>query len=252
MNTSTMAPATSNTGSFATLLADAAELGKQAGLGKDTQIKFYLKVTEAAFHGKIDLDSSKHGTDIDDATKLTEAYVKAQTSALVFDAKAPNQRKAISCVRTCIKGGMWPKGGNGEPLATINNLMAQRQKYRADPAHSKKLDDAANTLLKYLRTQLRRDHLIAGSELNQMCFKREQELATVEDILVSIRKQATALLDGKAAHGTASDNSAEVLAIKNACTKRLADIAVAKGGGTHKTSNGVSVANKAAATAPTV
>lgn len=241
----TLQSQTSNSPTFQSLLDDATELGKQAGLGKDTQIKFYLKVFEAGFHGKIDLDSNKHGTDVDDATKLTEAYVKAQTSALVFDAKAPNQRKAISCVRTCIKGGMWPKGGSGEPLATVNNLMAARQKYRADPANAKKLDDAANTLLRYLRQQIRRDHLIAGNELTKMCFKKEHELATAEDILQSIRKQATALLDGTASHSTATDNSAEVLAIKNACTKRLADIAVAKGGGKHVTSNGVSVANQA-------
>ena len=235
----------SNNGSFAALLADATELGEQAGLGKDTQIKFYLKVFEAAFHGKVDLDTSKHGTDIDDATKLTEAYVKAQNSAVVFNAKSPNQRKAISCVRTCIKGGMWSKGGSDEPLQSVNDLMAARQKLRADPANAKKLDDAANTLLKYLRLQTRRDQLIPSVERNAMCFKKQSKLASVEDILAGIRKAAQLLLDGKAAHGTVQDTSDEVLAIKNACTKRLADIAVAKGGGKHPASNGVSLPNHA-------
>ena len=235
----------SNTGSFAALLADAAELGKQAGLGKDTQIKFDLKVAEAAFHGKIDLDSSKHGKDIDDATKLTEAYVKAQASALVFDAKAPNQRKSISCTRKLIQFGMWVKGGSGEPLASLNAFVVARQKLRADPLNSKKLDDAHNSVLRYARAQVKHNQLIGPSEFNSFIFKKQTEIATVEDILAGIRKQAQALLDGKAAHGTASDNSDEVQAIKKACTQRLADLAVAKGGGKHAASNGVSVPNHA-------
>ena len=235
----------SNNGSFVALLADAAELGKQAGLGKDTQIKFDLKVAEAAFHGKIDLDASKHGTGIDDATKLTEAYVKAQASALVFDAKAPNQRKSISCTRKLIQFGMWTKGGSGEPLASLNAFVMQRQKLRADPLNAKKLDDAHNAVLRYARAQVKRDQLITASEFNSFIFKKQPELATVEDILGNIRSAARKLYEGKAAGGTATDSSAEVMTVINACTKRLTDIAVAKGGGKHPSTTGVSLPNHA-------
>src|ERR1017187_5917381 len=115
---------------FDDMMDTAKELGEQAGKGKDTQIKSLLKVLEAGYHNTFDLKANKHGQDVDDATKYAEAYVKAQGSAAVFDAKAMNQRKLISPLRPAIKLGQWPKGGNGEPLATVNNLISMRQKLR--------------------------------------------------------------------------------------------------------------------------
>lgn len=228
MSATTLAHPQSNTTTFDQLLAQAKELGEQAGKGKDTQIKFYLASFSAAFQGKIDVDANKHGDGIDDAMKLAEAYVMAQGTATVFDQKAPNQRKARSCVRTAIKLGMWPKGGVGEPQSTVNNLLSLRQTLRKDPAHSKKLDDAGNTFLRYARAQIKVDQLIPESELRQFCFKRDHDLAGVEDVLERIRKTAQELQSGKASKGTALDNSPEVQAIINACTKRLTAIAKGK------------------------
>lgn len=220
---------TTNTTTFADLLQTASDLGAEAGKGKDTQIKFLLKAVEGGYHGAVDLSASKHGTDVDDATKLSEAYVKAQQGAVVFDAKAPNQRKLISTVRTGIKLGGWPKGGNGEPLATVNNLMTMRQNLRKIPAEAKKLDDAANTLMKYARAQLKRDTLIDDAELKEFCYKPGQKLPTAEDIIESMVKQLDKLVDGSAAHGTAQDNSAEVRDARQDLRKRLSAIATARG-----------------------
>lgn len=228
MSTTTLVHNPSNMITFEQLLAKAKELGEQAGKGKDTQVKFYLSVFEAAFQSKIDLNQNKHGPDIDDALKLSEAYVLAQGSATVFDAKAANQRKQRSCTRTMIKLGMWPKGGVGEPQATVNKLLTDRQTYRKDPANAKKLDDAGNTLLRYARAQVKQDQLIPHSELRAFCFKRDHDLPDAEAILERIRKTAEELRDGTAAKGTALDNSVEVTAIINACTKRLTAIAKGK------------------------
>lgn len=212
------------------LMAKATELGEQAGKGRDTQIKFLLSCCEGGYHNAVDLIANKHGQDVDDATRLAEAYVKAQGTATVFDAKAPNQRKLISTLRTSIKLGQWPKGGVGEPLATVNNLMQHRQKLRRDPTICKKLDDAANVFLKYARTQLKRDTLIEGQELFDMCMKKERDLPTATDIVENIRGQLQKLINGEAAQNTAQDNSAEVRAAMSALTKRLTDIAKQKGG----------------------
>jgi hypothetical protein len=221
MSATTLVHSSSNSTTFEQLLTQAKELGEQAGKGKDTQIKFYLATFTAAFQGKVDVNPDKHGEGIDDALKLAEAYVLAQGTATVFDAKAPNQRKARSATRTAIKGGMWPKGGVGEPQATVNNLLTLRQQLRKDPANAKKLDDASNTFLRYIRAQIKLDQLIPTSELRQFCFKRDHDLASVEDILERIRKTAEELRDGKASQGMALDNSPEVQAVINACTKRL-------------------------------
>jgi hypothetical protein len=214
---------------FADLLQTAADLGAEAGKGKDTQIKFLLKAVEGGYHNALDLAGNKHGTDVDDATKLAETYVKAQQGAVVFDAKAPNQRKLISTVRTSIKLGSWPKGGNGEPLATVNNLMTIRQNMKKIPAEAKKLDDAANTLLKYARAQLKRDQLIDDAELKEFCYKPGKDLATAEELIERMAKQLDKLVDGSASQSTAQDNSAEIRNARQALRQRLVAIAKARG-----------------------
>lgn len=225
-------PLASNAPSFADLLQAASDLGSQAGLGKDVQIKFDLKLAEAAYLGSLSLDVNKHGPEMDDATKLSEAYVRAQGSAIVFDAKAPNQRKTISNARKMIKLGSCPKWGVGEPMGTINSLITLRQKLRQNPANSKKLDDAHNTLMRYATAQLKRDTLMAEDELSTYCFKREAEPRTAEEVIEAIRKTANNLKVGKISNCPDLDASPEVQAIINACTKRLTTIAKAKGAAT--------------------
>ena len=218
-----------NTISLQDLETVADQLGSEAGKGKDTQIKFLLKMVEGGYHNALDLKNSKHGTDIDDATHLAERYVKAQQGSVVFDAKAPNQRKLISTLRTGIKLGAWPKGGNGEPMATVNNLMTIRQNLKKVPAEAKKLDDAANTLLKYARAQLKRDSIIDDAELKTFCYKPGKETPTVEDIIEGMTKKLDKLIDGSAGGGSLQDNSAEIRQARHELHKRLAAIATARG-----------------------
>lgn len=210
------------------LLQRATDLGEQAGKGKDTQIKMLLSLVEGAYHGCVDLLPNKHGTEIDDATKLAEAYAKAQGTATQFDHKAGNNRKLISTFRTSIKLGGWPKGGNGEPLQTVDNLIMHRQKLRRDPTvDKKKLDDAANTLMRYARAQLRSNTLIEGDELFNMCYKPTKDQPTAEERVESLRNSVKSLMDGK---NGIRDNSPKVRDAMQALTDRLIEIAKAKGG----------------------
>lgn len=218
----------SNALTIDTLLARATELGEQAGKGKDTQIKFLLSCMEGGYHNAIDLVSNKHGADRDDATKLAETYVKAQGGATVFDAKAGNQRKLISTLRTSIKLGQWPKGGNGEPLGTVNNLMTERQKLRKDPVQAKKLVDAANTFLRFARQQLKRDTLIDPAEFKTFLFKPTRDLPTAEKVLEGIRNSLMKLSKGQAANNTAQDNSKQVRDALALLNDRMAAIARGK------------------------
>lgn len=240
MSTPQTTPPLSN--SFADLMETARELGEQAGRGKDTQIKFALKIVDAAFHQRIDIDPNKHGLGVDDAEKLTEAYVKAQNSAVVFDSLAANQRKAVSCTRTLIRLGMWPKGGQGEPMASVNNFVTERQKLRADPKNSKKLDDAFNSLLKFARTQIKRDQLIPTQERQGFMFKSQPAFATTEECYAAIRKAAQNIKSGKASHNTVLDKSPEVDAIIKACTDRIASL---RKPATQTATNGVTPAKSA-------
>lgn len=210
------------------LMAVAKELGEQAGKGQDTQVKFLLKAVEGGYHNAIDLKGHKHGRDIDDATKLAEAYVKARNGSVVFDAKAANQQKLISTLRTSIKLGQWPKGGNGEPLQTVNILMTMRQRLRQNPAEAKKLDDAANTLLKYARAQLKKDVLLSDEELKQLCYKpTPADAPTAEERIEAQRKALDKLIKGFP--DGAQDNSSDIILARDSLTRRLIAIAKAKG-----------------------
>lgn len=222
-------PAQSNTPTFNDLLQTAITLGEQAGQGKDTQIRFDLKVLEGAYLGVIDLDPNKHGNDRRDGIVLAEAYAKAQNTAVIFDAKAPNQRKLISNVDKMIKLGANPKWGQGEPLATVNALVTMRQTLRKDPAHAKKLDDAHNMLMRFATAQLKEATLFTGDDLKTFAFKKDPNLREAADILEGVRKMMNNLKVGKVSNCPDLDNSPEVQTIINACTKRLTAIAKAKG-----------------------
>lgn len=219
-----------NVPSFESLLQVATELGQQAGQGADTQIKFDLKVIEGAYLGALSLDKDKHGKDRRDGIVLAEAYTKARQGAVVFDAKADKNRKLISNVDKCIKLGSNPKWGMGEPLQTVNTLVTFRQTQRKNPAEAKKLDDAHNMLMRFATAQLKRDTLIDGAELQAFAYKVDPDEVTVEQVLEGIRKKATNLQTGKIAHCNGVDQSNEVQKIVDLCTKRLKDIAKARGG----------------------
>jgi hypothetical protein len=209
-----------NTLSLDDMLVIASDLGKVEAQGKDGQSKFMLKVAEAAFVGAIDVQENKHATGVDDATKLTEAYVKARNSTSIFDAKAANQRVACSKTRLLIRLGMWPKGGPGEPLSTLNDLMTCWQKLRKSP-EAKKLLDAANVIQKYARMQLKRDLAMGDDELKALCYKPEPEAMTEADLLENERKKLS-----KARTKNLVDE-ATAKAIEAVCTKRLKAIATA-------------------------
>lgn len=217
-----------NAPTFEELLLSAAELGQQAGQGGDVQIKFDLKLCEAAYLGSLSLDTNKHGNDVDDATRLSEAYWKARNGAVIFDAKADKQRKTISNARKMIKLGSTPKWGVGEPMSTVNQLITIRQTLRKDPANSKKLDDAHNMLMRFATAQLKLDTLLDANALRTFAFKKDPDARTAEDVLEGIRKIANKLKVGKIANCPDLDNSQEVQAIINACTKRLTSIAKAR------------------------
>jgi hypothetical protein len=220
-----------NVMTFSDLCETAKQLGESSGNAADTQIKFLLRTLDGAYHQAIDLTKNKHGADCDDATKLAEIYFKARTGSVIFDAKAGNQQKLASTLRTSIKLGGWTKGGNGEPIATVNTLMTKRQKLKANPATAKRLDDAANTFLRFARTQLKRDTLVSEDELEAMCFKTEADPKTVEELIESQVRALDKLIDGSAAGGTAQCQTQNVLDARQKLRDELASIAKAKRSG---------------------
>jgi hypothetical protein len=216
----TTAQAPSNRPTFADLLKTAAELGTLTGQGKNSFSQFLLKVTEAGFLGAIDVDANKHGTGIDDAQKLTAAYVMAQTGATIFDAKAANQRVTTSKTRTMVRFSMFAKGGVGEPMGMLNRFLARRQQIRKDPLLCKKLEnDLPNSLINMARAQLKSVHLLTASQFDQFLFKREAGVSTEEDKLEAIRKIAKhSLMDtatGKAIMGEVSKRMTVIAKAKN-------------------------------------
>src|SRR5215467_11188940 len=141
-------------------------LGKTEGQGRDAQIKFHLRLVEAAYQQAIDLTENKHGDGRDDATVLVEAYYNARNGngGTQWDAKASNIRKARSVAKLCIKLGSWgSEDGSTEPWETVQHLMNARRELQRQRAEN--LDDACNTLFRFARTQLKEKEVIASDRL---------------------------------------------------------------------------------------
>lgn len=219
-------PAKGNSMTFEKVREAARELGKQRGLGKDTGGKFYYSITEGAFNNAIDLTPDKHSKGVDDAGVLAEEYYKSTTGAVIYDAKADNQRKLTSCVRTCIKLGTKTGLGKGEPMNTVDDFISIRRKLRSNPANAKKLDDFSNSFLKMARAQIKADTPLSSDVLTQLCYKGEKEEKTLADVWAGVRKTMTKLAKGK---GGMSDDDPRVKDIIDTCTERLRDLVAPNG-----------------------
>lgn len=216
-----------NTPSRQDIEARVDQLGMEKGKGQDTSVKFTLQMIEGGYHNLFDLTKNKHGLDRDDAMVMAERYAKAQNAASIFDHKGPNERKASSCARAGIKLGGWPKGGQGEPIATVNQFVSDWTKLRAKPGMSGKLQDCNNALLQFARAQLKRDTLIDPSEFDQFFYKSAPDDATAEEIIASAVKKLDGLIAGNAKTGVQC-NSPSIVTARHNLRQELAAIAKAK------------------------
>lgn len=221
--TNTLAHNTNNAkAAFEALLADAVELGTQAGQGKDSQIKFDLKLIESAYLGLLDLSPNKHGEGVRDGKVLAESYYKAQTGASFFDHKQPSQRKLISNVDKCIHVGMQGKWGPGQPVAIVNDMLNRRTHWKEK---GEKVEDAHNTLMRFLSNLKKRDDLPTEQEIDEIVLKKEPAQLDAEDIWERIKKLATGLRAGTIPNCVDQDTSAEIDRVVKNSEKRLKEIA---------------------------
>ncbi len=228
-NTSTIAAspsAISNKPNFVDVLKDIQALGETEAKGKDGWVQCLLKIVDAAFTGAIDLTANKHGNDLDDAQKLANAYTSAAREVGIFDRKPPAVKKCASCIRTMVRLGMWPKGGPSQPLEAVNTFMTIYRRMRTDPAHAKRMIDAANALLTFARTQIKRDSVIDEDEMRGFMLRKEPDPKEEEDWLELIRRKA---LNAKTGKGGVAVDVATAEKIERACTSRLKEIAKARG-----------------------
>lgn len=210
---------------FEAFLLEADELGRQAGQGKDSQIKFDLKILELAFLGLLDLNPNKHGEGIRDGKVAAERYYKAQTGASYFDHKVPSARKLVSNVDKCIHVGMQGKWGPGQPIGIVNDMLAMRTKFKEA---GETVEDAHNTLMRLLTNLKKRDDLPTEDELREVILKKEPAQLDAEDIFERIKKLATGLRAGTITNCPDQDTSAEIDRIVKNAEKRLKEIAKAR------------------------
>jgi hypothetical protein len=203
---------------------DIAELAKEGGRGKDTQIKAAVKVAQAAYEGGIDLDPKKHGKPgVTDATVLAEDFVTTFTGALVFDTKAPTVMKLVSIYKRLISFAANPKYGPGQPMQQINDYLTARQKARAKGG--RKLEDALNGFMRFVRAQAKEDTLLTPDEFDQFIFKKETEVRTGREVLEGLRKTVIALRKGQVSNCPDKDDSAETQQVLSYLNQRIGKLA---------------------------
>jgi hypothetical protein len=216
------APAKSNAKSFEEYREDFRKLGKDAGKGKDAQIKFDLLLVEGAYKGRFDLNENKHGTGRSDAVVLSEDYMKAQGSAVVFDLALNNIQKLVSNAKKCIEIGVCTQWGRDQPDAFVNEFATQWQKFKGEldrktrrhPSNGLKLNDVHNGLMKLLTAQKKSPSLLPASERHEFCFMPEKDEKTEMEKLDDIRK----------AIKKTGDQSVQIKAAYDSITQRIANI----------------------------
>jgi hypothetical protein len=87
--------------------------GANAALGKDALPKLGLQLVRAARDGVVDLVKNKHGTGVDDASKLYEEYTKTAGKAL-HDHTPDSIKSQVSKMRCFIKAGAHPQATDPE------------------------------------------------------------------------------------------------------------------------------------------
>lgn len=215
----------SNVPTFEEMLQIVNDLGTSHAEGKDTQVKYDLKVASWASTGAIDLLPNKHGHGISDAVKLAMGYVRAHNSRVIFDLKAPNEKRVTSNTKKLIKVMRQDKWGNDQPLGTMNDLVTARQNLKK-AGHP--VIDAHNAIMKWATAQLKTDKLIKGDELKEFALKQDPEPSTAEDVLDAVRKTVMKLRAGAVPNCPDMDDSQETKDIIGLIGKRLTDIAKAR------------------------
>ncbi len=207
---------------FDDLRSIAKDLGEQAGKGTDTQERYILQVIESGYLNVADLAANKHGGQRDDAVVLAGDYLTAKNASVTFDKKSKSHQKLVSCTRTGIKLGMYPRGGDGAIMKMVGDLMSIWRNEAKVASNRKNMKDAFNTIMDVARVQIRRDTILGDVELKGLCYKPTKEEAPPEKIIASAKDKLEALV------ASGQDTSVEVSTAIRELHDRLRDIA-AKG-----------------------
>ena len=218
-----------NVPNFDYFVNQAKELGELAGKGGNTGITFLLEIIEGGYCGTLTSDTEKHGDGQGDHDKLAAIYSQSRGLANKFNAKAGNQRKLRSDLKTGIDFGGNPKWGHGQPLGVVNDGMAEWNALKK--ANTDGLLDAYNFVLRLIRVQKKQDLLLDKEALKNLCFKPGAKPVTIERVYEQLRKACMRLAAGSFPNCKEVDDSAENKAIQQACTRRLTAIAKERGAG---------------------
>lgn len=222
-----LAHASANDTRFQDLIAKSAELGATFGKGQDVAQQHLLTVFQAAFDGVIDNTRDKHGPGIDDAFLVAKAYWDARNKSVVFNAKAPNQRKSASCVRQVIALGGWHQGGPSEPLNMVNSAMRQYLELRKVPGNMPKLRDGYNYVVEIARKMKKAAQVLDLAQLRTLAFKPDRDVLTPEEVLATCRNTIQKLFNGK--HSAGKYSTPNVEAALKALNKEFKAIADSRG-----------------------
>lgn len=187
----------SNVPTMADYEARMTELGQAVARGEDAAGLALVKITEAAHVGVIDLTKDKYGPSKDDPTRMAEVYVKGRNATAVFSAKADKYRKLRSNFAKAIKFGSCTKFGPGEPIGVLDRLLTVRRKLLTSNGNAKRMDDTANSILRFMTAQLKRDTIIGDSELSTFIYKNSSPDKRIEKALGELVKGMMKLSQGK-------------------------------------------------------
>lgn len=206
---------------FDQLMRSAEQFGAEQGKGRDSQVAYYMMLTEASYLGSLDDDKNKHGDGLSDTVLLARQYATAGNKAAKWDAKTPASRALMSKFRKCIEIGAWSINGQGGVLTPMNKVMSIRAELKKDAAKAKTLMDAGNVFMRWAREQLETDLPIGDADLENMCYRKSRQPKSHIDVLKAQAKSLKKIIDGEA---DVCDDSDEVQEALNKIEERIEQV----------------------------
>ena len=194
------------------LMKEVREYGRHAAEGKDALPVLALRVVRAANDGVIDTTKDKDKRD--DANRIYEAYIAAESKKLVHKHTETGLKANVSKVRQIIIMGSMT---TCDAVAVLDRAVVLREamlkaEEKVKPAFASYVDVARDQIAKA-------DSDLSDDEIRAACRSKEPAEKTLEKELQAIQKRLEKIVTGE---GGVKDQSTEVIQAEELIRTRLA------------------------------
>ncbi len=198
------------------LMNEVREYGRNSAEGKDSLPMLATRVIKASADGIIDLSKDANGWD--DAAKMYEAYVTAESKKAVHDHTDTGKKANVSKLRQLVIFGALT---TVDPVDVHNRTFEKRLKMAKEGQNVKA---AYPAYVDVARAQIKTQTELSDDELTAVLLKPEKNDPDVVTEITQIKKRIERLITGEKG---LQDNSEQIIQVNKLLGERLAALTLA-------------------------